>query len=96
MNSELIIINEYCSQSHIEPEFIFSLEHEGLIEISIVDNERYIHISQLDALERYIRWHYDLSVNIEGIDIIQNLLNRMDEMQSEILHLKEIAKLLDK
>lgn len=96
MNSELIIINEYCTRSDVEPEFIFSLEQEGLIEISIVDNKQYIHISQLDALERYIRWHYDLSVNIEGIDIIQNLLNRIDEMQAEILHLKEIAKLLDK
>lgn len=96
MNSELIIISEYCSQSHIEPEFIFSLEHEGLIEIRNENNEYFLHISQIDILERYARWYYDLSVNVEGIDIIQNLLDRMSEMQKEISRLREIAGLLNK
>jgi len=96
MNSELIIINKYCSHSQIEPEFISNLEHEGLIEISVVNNERYIHISQLETLERYARLYYDLSVNIEGIDVIRNLLERIDQMQNEISHLKEVISLIDK
>lgn len=95
MNTELIIIKEYCIQNQIEPEFIIQLENEGLIQINIIENERYIHVSQLKLLDRYIRWHYDLAINIEGIDVIQNLLYRIDDMQKEILHLRERLRLID-
>lgn len=95
MKSDLIIIKEYCIQSRIEPDFIFQLENEGLIEISEIDNEQYINIAQLNALERYARWHYELSVNVEGIDVMQNMLTKIKELQSEVQHLKEYMKLLD-
>lgn len=95
MNSELIIISEYCVQSHIEPDFILQLEDEGLIEIAIINNERYIHISQLRSLEQYARWYYDLSINIAGIDVIRNLMSRIDLLQEEILQLREQSKFFD-
>jgi len=94
MNTELIIIREYCIQSRIEPDFIVQLENEGLIEITVIDNESYINISQLKNLEQYARWHYDLSINVEGIDVIRNLLDRMDDMQGEILKLREQLRLI--
>ena len=95
MNSELIIIHEYCIQNQVEPDFIVQLENEGLIQISIVDNERYIHISQLRHLDQYVRWYYALSINVAGIDVIQNLLDKIDTMQDEILRLKEQLRLID-
>jgi hypothetical protein len=95
MNSELIIIREYCIQNQVEPDFIVQLENEGLIRVNIVDNERYIHISQLRHLDQYVRWYYDLSINVAGIDVIRNLLDRIDEMQEEILRLKEQLRLID-
>lgn len=95
MNSELIIISEYCIRSRIEPEFLFQLEEVGLIEIHKLEDNSYIHSSQLSDLERYTRWHYELSVNAEGIDVIQNLMVQMEEMKGEIARLKEIIKLID-
>lgn len=95
MNTELIIIKEYCVRNQVDPEFIIQLESEGLIQINIIEDERYIHVSQLTLLDRYIRWHYDLSINIEGIDVIQNLLYKIDDMQKEILRLRERVRLLD-
>lgn len=95
MKQELIIVEEYCIQSEIEPDFIIQLKNEGLIEIYIVDNKRYIDSSQLRDIEQYARWYYDLSINIEGIDVIQNLLSRMTEMQKEISRLREYTKLLN-
>ncbi|NDV96599.1 hypothetical protein D0T84_17010 [Dysgonomonas sp. 521] len=95
MNSELIIIREYCIQNQVEPDFIIQLENEGLIQISIIEEERYIHISQLKHLDQYVRWYYDLSINVAGIDVIQNLLDKIDEMQEEILKLKEQLRLID-
>ncbi|MDR2955581.1 MAG: chaperone modulator CbpM [Prevotella sp.] len=95
MNTELIIIREYCIQSRIEPDFIVQLENEGLIEVAIVDNERYLYISQLRDVEQYARWHYDLSINVEGIDVIRNLLDRMHDMRTEIAQLKSQLRLID-
>lgn len=96
MSSEFIIIREYSSYSNIDPDFIFLLGEEGLIEINFIEDEPSISISQLELLERYARWHYDLSVNVEGIDIIQNLLDKMNEMRDEINYLKQMSRIIPK
>lgn len=94
MKSELIIISEYCSYNNIEPDFIIELENEGLIELYIEDNERYIHESQLKRLDQYARWYYDLSINVAGIDVIQNLLDRINQMEHDMNRLREQLGLL--
>ena len=40
MQTDLIIVNEYCRICHIEPSFIFRLEEGGLIEIRIIEGEK--------------------------------------------------------
>ena len=84
MQNELIIISEYCDKCHIEPSFIRT---EG--------GERCLLFSQLPDVERYSRMYYDLSINIEGIDAIHHLLERMEEMQQEIYSLHNKLRLLD-
>lgn len=88
MENDLIIVNEYCIKCNIEPSFISMLEEVGLIEIKEITNERYIHFSQLHDLEKYVRWYYDLSINIEGIDVIKHLLEKINRMHNEILELR--------
>lgn len=95
MNTELIIIREYCIHNRIEFSFIEQLQDEGLIEIIVIDDESYITTAQLQRLEQYVRWHYDLSINVEGIDVIRNLLDRMDDMQKEINMLRQQIRLID-
>lgn len=93
MQTDLIIISEYCYKSHIDPSFILLLEENGLIEIQHEGNEDYIVISQLRNLERYARWYYDLSINIEGIDAIRHMLERMEGLQNEINTLRKQLQL---
>lgn len=90
MESELIIISEYCSQSNIEKNFISLLENEGLIATEWHDGIQYLPAAQLGDVERYANWYYDLSINIEGIDTIRTLLNRIDKMQSELNDLRSL------
>lgn len=89
METELIIIEEYCKSSRIESSFILLLADEGLIDIKIIENKQYIYESQLSDLDRFANLHYDLSVNIEGIDIIQNLLTQINDMQKELYILRK-------
>lgn len=93
METDLIIVKEYCQKSHVDPSFIVSLEEDGLIDIQIVDGERYLLVSQLQNLERFVRWHEDLSVNIEGIGVIHELMGRIHDMQQELNQLRREARL---
>lgn len=88
MQTEFIIVSEYCHKCQIEPSFIDLLQDSGLIEIRDDANERYLLISQLPDVERYSRMYYDLSINMEGIEAIHHLLDRMDQMRREISTLR--------
>ena len=85
MQNDLIIVSEYCRKCHIEPSFIDLLQEEGLIDVTTEDGERYLEFMQLPDVERYSRMYYDLSINIEGIDAIHHLLQRIEKMQ-RVLH----------
>ena len=93
MQTELIIVSEYCHKCHIEPSFIDLLEEGGLIEVRTEGGEHYLLASQLPDVERYSRMYYDLSINIEGIDAIHHLLQRMEEMQNELHELRSQLRL---
>lgn len=84
MQTELIIVNEYCHKCHIEPSFIDLLEEIGLIEVHTEGSEHYLLLSQLPEIERYSRMYYDLAINLEGIDAIHHLLERMELMRREM------------
>lgn len=84
MKKELVIISEYIKYSGIEPQFIALLEENELIHIYELENERFLHHDELSEIEKYARLYYDLSINIEGIDVINHLLRRIDEMKQEM------------
>ena len=95
MNQELILIEEYCRQCSIDTTFIQNLEDVGLIEIIEVEQKYYISDAQINDLQRYTEWHYDLDISLAGIDTIQNLLKRMETMQREIDLLKNRLRLFE-
>jgi len=95
MENSIIKITEYCSYCKIEPDFVSSLEGVGLIHTIIVEGERFIHEEELRDLERYVNWHYEMDINIEGIDALRNMLARFEQLQDEVLQLKEKLRLYE-
>lgn len=95
MQTDLIIVSEYCQKCHIDPSFILLLEEGGLIDLDTVEGEKYLLSSQLRRLEQYTRMYYDLSINIEGIDAIHHLLNRMDLLRQELNRLQNRLRLYE-
>ena len=85
---ELIIIEEYIRHSPIEPQFIDLLEENDLIHPQRIENNRCLDSDELTNLECYARMYYDLSINIEGIDAIRHLLNRIRVLQEEMQDLR--------
>jgi hypothetical protein len=86
---------EFCTCHNIEIEFLNSLTKAGLIEIVKVEDAEYIYEDQLNDLEKIVRMHYDLDINLEGIETVIHLLERINEMEDEITHLKNRLRLYE-
>ena len=84
MQNELIVVSDYCDKCHIEPSFIDLLQENGLIDLLFDEGRPCLTFSQLPDVERYSRMYYDLSINMEGIDAIHHLLERMEDMQRSL------------
>jgi chaperone modulatory protein CbpM len=81
---QLIPAKIICAHHQIDETFIISLESSGLIEVNRVEGQVFVHPSQLNDLEKFIFFHYELDINVEGIEAIANLLQRMHDMQQEL------------
>lgn len=93
--NELILAEELCGYYKVEYSFFHELQRYGLIEITAVETANYIPQNQLQKLEQILRLHNDLNINLEGIDAIAHLLERVQNMQSEITTLKNRLKLYE-
>ena len=82
--TNLIATLEICTYHEVEYTFISSLSDAGLVELKVVDQATYIPESELQKLEKMIRLHHDLEINIAGIEAITHLLERVEQMQEEI------------
>lgn len=88
MHEHLISTDDFCSHYKVESAFITSLQQNGLIEIITIDQHSFIDHDHLKNIEKLVRLHYDLDINLEGIEAITYLLNKVKNMQEEIITLK--------
>lgn len=72
----------------VEESFIESLHEVGLIKVTYHAEERFIEYDELSDFEQFIRWYYDMDINVEGIDALRHLLDRVTNLQSENHQLK--------
>ena len=91
----LIAIDEFCASHNIEFSFINSLQQTGLIEITTIKETVFIDAGQLQQLEKFLRFYYDLDINLEGIETITHLLQRIGSLQDEIIALKNRLRLYE-
>jgi len=92
---DLIAVNEFCVNHNIEISFLNLLQQNGLIEISTVESKYFVEKEQLPQIEKYVRFYYDLDINLEGIETITYLLQRVENLQNEIIKLKNRLRFYD-
>jgi hypothetical protein len=81
---QLILLETFCIEYPVEFSFIQLLIEHGLVQISTVDEQRYIPESELPQIEKIIRLHNDLEINLEGVEVINYLLAKLQQQQDEI------------
>jgi hypothetical protein len=91
-NEQLIPVHKICVHYEIDLSFIDELRDSGLISLMTIDDTQFVDENQVADLERMIHLRYDLDVNVAGIDVISNLLQRLTVMQEEIIMLRNQLK----
>jgi hypothetical protein len=80
---EIIPLEMFCSYYQVEQTFVETLESHGLISISYRENHRFILKEEVAELEKYSRMYYELNINVEGIDALNHLLEKIKQLQQE-------------
>ncbi len=83
-----INVNQFCKLYEVPNAFVTNLIEYKLIEPIEDGGELYIIENQLQHVERYMRLHYDLNINFEGLDVINNLLLKINQLEQELNKLK--------
>jgi len=86
--AEKISVEQCCIYYKIETSFVQALDEYGLIELTRSGKKAFIAYEQLTQLEKYMHLHYDLDINLAGIEAIRHLLNRVQSLQQEIKKLQ--------
>ena len=92
---DMITAKEFCTSHNLEVSFIYTLQQYGLLEVTTIEETVYLPASELPQAERIARLHSDLGINLEGIDAIKHLLQRISEMQDEIMTLRNKLSLYE-
>ena len=83
-NEHLILVDQFCIHHEIETSFVFTLQEYGLIEIIFQEDHKYLRQEELREVEKMIRLHYELGINMEGIDVVANLLKQIEALKLEL------------
>ncbi len=92
---DFIPVIKLCSHYKVEVSFFNKLNEVGLIEIIKIEKISCLHQDRINDVEKMIRLHHELNLNIEGIDIVFNLLQKMENLQSELNTLQNRLRLYE-
>ena|ERR1700757_2932378 len=85
---DLIDAAQFCVYHNVSISFIHSLHQSGLLDIVVTEETVFIPAGQLQQLEKLSRLHYEMDINLEGIETIAYLLEKMNRLQDEITAVK--------
>ncbi|WP_194778023.1 chaperone modulator CbpM [Pararhodonellum marinum] len=93
--TEMITIQTFCTYHGVEDSLIYRLEEVGLINVYEIEEQKYLEEDKLSELERLVRIYKDLGLSPEGIDVVVQLLEKIDRLQQENNYLLQKIRRLD-
>lgn len=92
MSKEKITYRQCVQIYQVEETFLDALHSSGLIEVVVEEEDRYIEYDYLQEIEQFVRWYYELEINIEGIEALHHMLQQVHELQSDVEKLRNELK----
>ena len=88
MSRKKITYTECLQIYQVEETFLDHLQSSGLIEIVIEEDDKYIEYDYLQEIEQFVRWHYELEINMEGIEALHHMLQQVQQLQEDVEKLR--------
>lgn len=92
MEETYISISEFCEREQLEVSFVSALIEEGMVTITEVNETVCIYEEEIPRIRKFSRLHDELEINVQGIDTIANLLDRIELLEHEVLQLRARVK----
>lgn len=85
---QLISVYEFCRYHQLDITFVQMLGQQGLVEIITVEQSLYIQPEQVARLEKLTRLHQDLAIQPDDLDIVSELVERIESLQEQVAQLR--------
>lgn len=92
---KFIRVTQLCQQYQVETTWFSELNDLGIIEIQTIEDAHYIQEEHLGLVERVVRLQKELHINLEGIDTVLNLLDKIEDLQMELTAVKNRLRLYE-
>lgn len=79
--SERISREELVRIYNIEITFFDELVDCGLLNVQTENEIHYLSYEDLPAFERFANWHYDLEINLPGLEVIHEMLQKLESLK---------------
>lgn len=89
---QLILVSRFCSLHQLELSFMDDIRQYELLPLILIEEEWYMEPAQLPAMERIVRMRQELGINMEGIEAIVYMLEKMEAMNHRIASLQNRLK----
>lgn len=91
----LIPIKQLCKHYQVEISLFSELHNLGIIEVLTIEDAHFIHEDRIRVFEKVVRIQNDLNINLEGIDTVMNLLDKINDLQTELNTVKNRLRLYE-
>ncbi len=85
---DLIPLGTLCEQYRLELSFFEEMGEIGLIEFTLHKGNKHLRQDTLHQVEKILRIHRELHVNLEGVDVVMNILQRQEQLREELLRVQ--------
>ena len=84
MKNVTISVIQFSKYHQIEPQFVIDLYKNDLVVLHERNQEYFIEENDQKLIERFIEFHYNLGVNLEGLEVIHHLLKQIETLQKQL------------
>ena len=88
-SGNLVTAEELARLAHLHPEIVVRLWQWGLVEPETSEPEPLFPDTLVPTIRKIIRLRQDLGINLAGIGVVLELLDRIDRLEQEIARLRE-------
>ncbi len=90
--TEYIVVSQLCKHYQVEQSFFSTMHENAWIEFILVEEVSCVHQDELPKIEKILRLHQSLDIHLDSMDIVLQLLEKVEDLQNEIIGLKQKLK----